>query len=84
MQFVFLVLVKICQLNCLEERRNSSGKYPSTVTELVSTVPRAKQGQHIKSLVSVLEEVPSKGSLMERVAVLENRVLEVHYKFTFS
>ncbi|XP_072968786.1 uncharacterized protein [Typha angustifolia] len=57
-------------LDYIEEKHNLSGRYEA---DLVPT----ESSEQCKPLVSALEEVPVKGTLMERVASLEHRVLKL-------
>ncbi|MQL76755.1 hypothetical protein Taro_009156, partial [Colocasia esculenta] len=63
------VLERICYLeekHSLSERCSSAGEAPSV-----------ELNKQCKPLSSVLEEVPSRGTLMERVEMLESRVLQL-------
>ncbi|XP_058073348.1 uncharacterized protein LOC131222338 [Magnolia sinica] len=59
-------------LQYLEERRNSSDAHYSCSFPINTGVDK-----QCKPLSSVLEEVHFKGTVMERVAMLENRVLQL-------
>ncbi|XP_048140106.1 uncharacterized protein LOC115744803 isoform X2 [Rhodamnia argentea] len=61
-------------LQVLEERQSSSARYPSGLA--VEKV-RAKEQDHCKAISSALEEAHHKGTLMDRVAMLEDRVLQL-------
>lgn len=65
------------QLHIIEERRGSSARYSSTSSASLSN-QRARHKQQCKPLASALEEVSLKGSLVERVAALETRVMQVN------
>lgn len=67
--FVMVDELFIFQLQLLEERHSLSRR------ELSSTAIVEKD--ECKDLSSALEEVHHKGTLMERLSVLENRVLQV-------
>ncbi|KAA8547624.1 hypothetical protein F0562_004053 [Nyssa sinensis] len=58
-------------LQLLEEKHGLSGRHSS------SSVDRKMESEdQCKSLSTALEEVHHKGTLMERLAILENRVLQ--------
>ncbi|XP_030536797.1 uncharacterized protein LOC115745408 isoform X2 [Rhodamnia argentea] len=61
-------------LQALEERQNSSARYPSGLA--VEKI-RTKEQDHCKAISSALEEAHHKGTLMDRVAMLEDRVLQL-------
>lgn len=61
-------------LQVLEERKSSSARFPSG---LVAEKIRAKEQDHCKTISSALEEAHHKGTLMDRVAMLEDRVLQL-------
>lgn len=60
------------QLHFLEEKHSLSGRH--TAKSVVRTVEAEDQ---CKNLSSALEEVQHKGTLMDRLEMLENRVLQV-------
>lgn len=61
------------QLLILEERHRNTAPHSDAVAD-----KRLKlQEEQCKNVVSALEEVHYKGTLLERVAVLENRVIKV-------
>lgn len=75
--YVFIMLMM--QLKFLEEKHCLSSKHSSSSCSFPaceSSEP-AQDHESYKTLSSAIEEVNRKGTLMERVAVLENRVLQV-------
>lgn len=58
-----------------EKRRNLN---PTTLTSL-RNMESGNQEIHYKTLSSAIEEVHHKGTLMDRVAMLEKRLLQVSY-----
>lgn len=75
--YVFIMLMM--QLQFLEEKHCLSSKHSSSSCSFPaceSSEP-AQDHESYKTLSSAIEEVNRKGTLMERVAVLENRVLQV-------
>lgn len=73
----FTSLDEYMQLQFLEEKHSLSGRH--TAKSVVRTVEAEDQ---FKNLSSALEEVQHKGNLMDRLEMLENRVLQVskhHY-----
>ncbi|XP_056176216.1 uncharacterized protein LOC115683734 [Syzygium oleosum] len=56
----------------LEERQSLSARYP-----LVAEKIRAKEQDHCKTISSAPEEAHHRGTLMDRVAMLEDRVLQL-------
>ncbi|KAF8011242.1 hypothetical protein BT93_J1751 [Corymbia citriodora subsp. variegata] len=62
------------QLEVLEERQSLSASFPSG---LVAEKIRAKEQDHCRTISSALEEARHKGTLMDRVAMLEDRVLQL-------
>lgn len=65
--------IVIMQLQFLEEKHCSARKQNSSSSAIRQSLP---EDQEFKTLSSALEEVHHKGTLMERVAMLENRVLQ--------
>ncbi|KAJ9690452.1 hypothetical protein PVL29_012878 [Vitis rotundifolia] len=61
-------------LQFLEEKHCSARKQNSSSSAIRQSLP---EDQEFKTLSSALEEVHHKGTLMERVAMLENRVLQL-------
>ncbi|KAM7529467.1 hypothetical protein LguiB_032877 [Lonicera macranthoides] len=62
------------QVQLLEEKRCSSGRHPSNPA--VAREMEQEEDQ-CKTLCSALEEVHHKGTLIERLTTLENRVLQL-------
>lgn len=69
------------QLQLLEEKHSLSRRHLGKNTEKKSQ--EEEEGDQCKSLSYVLDEVQHKGTLMERLTILENRVLQV-FKFRIS
>ena len=61
------------QLQFLEEKHFFERKQYSSGSAVGESLP---EDQEFKTLSSAMEEVHHKGTLMERVAMLENRVLQ--------
>lgn len=62
------------QLQLLEEKYGTSGRH---LTTSVIRKTEKEEDSHSKPLSFALEEVRQKGTLMDRLAMLENRVLQV-------
>lgn len=62
------------QLRLLEEKHNLSASHSSKpdIQKLVK-----QEDDQCKTLSTALDEVQQKGTLMERLTILENRVLQV-------
>ncbi|KAI6671642.1 hypothetical protein NL676_006527 [Syzygium grande] len=58
----------------LEERQSLSARYPSG---LVAEKIRAEEQDHCMTISSALEEAHHRGTLMDRVAMLKDRVLQL-------
>lgn len=71
------IVVVMMQMGVLEERQSSSSDV------IIMKVKRDRdeddEDEKYKSLSTALEEVSHKGTLIERLTILENRVLEVLY-----
>lgn len=59
-------------MQILEERHGPSARHPNDLV-----MRKAEPQDECKSISSALEEVQLKGTLVERVAMLENRLLQV-------
>lgn len=62
------------QLQLLEEKHGTSGRH---LTDSVISKTENEEGSQSKPLSFALEEVRQKGTLMDRLAILEKRVLQV-------
>lgn len=74
-----MFIMLMMQLQFLEEKHCFSSKHSSSSCSFPaceSSEP-AQDRESYKTLSSAIEEVNRKGTLMERVAMLENRVLQV-------
>ena len=65
----------IMQLQLLEEKHGLSGTH--VTGSVISETEKLEEDSHRKPLSSALEEVRQKGTLMDRLAILESRVLQV-------
>ncbi|KAK1361894.1 Vacuolar iron transporter family protein [Heracleum sosnowskyi] len=61
-------------LHLLEEKHGTSGRH---ITSSVISHTEKEEDSHSKPLSFALEEVGQKGTLMDRLAILENRVLQL-------
>lgn len=61
------------QVQLLEEKQRSSGRHSSNP----AVAREMEQEDQCKTLYSALEEVHHKGTLIERLTTLENRILQV-------
>ncbi|KAL1820481.1 hypothetical protein ACET3Z_015350 [Daucus carota] len=62
-------------LQLLEEKHGLSGTH--VTGSVISETEELEEDSHRKPLSSALEEVRQKGTLMDRLAILENRVLQL-------
>ncbi|XP_017245991.1 uncharacterized protein LOC108217650 isoform X2 [Daucus carota subsp. sativus] len=62
-------------LQLLEEKHGLSGTH--VTGSVISETEKLEEDSHRKPLSSALEEVRQKGTLMDRLAILENRVLQL-------
>lgn len=75
-----MFIMLMMQLQFLEEKHCLSSKHSSSSCSFPaceSSEPAVQDLESYKTLSSAIEEVNRKGTLLERVAVLENRVLQV-------